>query len=95
MNKITTLPIYSKRNYNANIRELYYSLLAMRIPPDQIKTVVTNAISCLNPSVDVNALHLPRKSCAAYMRRQEMPTIGRAQKASELLKEDGWLMAQP
>ena len=75
MNKITTLPTYSKRKYNANIRELYYSLLAMRISPGQIKTVVTNVISCLNLSVDVNALCLPRKSCAAYMHRQEMPTI--------------------
>ena len=37
MNKITTLPTFSKRKYNANIRELYYSLLAMRIPPGQIK----------------------------------------------------------
>ena len=92
MNKITTLPTFSKRKYNANIRELYYSLLAMRIPPGQIKTMVTNVISCLNLSVDVNALRLPGKSCAAYMRRQEMLTISRAQKADELLKEDGWLL---
>ena len=41
MSKITTLPTFSKRKYNASIRELYYSLLAMRIPPAQIKTVVT------------------------------------------------------
>ena len=64
----------------------------MRIPPGQIKTVVANVISCLNLSVDVNALRLPGKSCAAYMRRQEMPTISRAHKANELLKEDGWLL---
>ena len=32
MSKITTLPTFSKRKYNANVRELYYSILAMRIP---------------------------------------------------------------
>ena len=29
MDEITTLPTFSKRRYNANIRELYYFLLAM------------------------------------------------------------------
>lgn len=91
-NITTTLSTFSKRKYNADIRELYYSLLAMRIPPGQIKTVVTNVISCLNPSVDVDGLRLPGKSCAAYMRSQEMPTISRAQKASELMHEDQWLL---
>lgn len=92
MSKITTLPTFSKRKYNASIRELYYSLLAMRIPPAQIKTVVTNVISCLNPSADIDGLRLPGKSCAAYMRSQEMPTISRAQKANELMQKDQWLL---
>ena len=92
MSKITTLPTFSKRKYNTNVRELYYSLLAMRIPPAQIKTVVTNVISCLNLSVDIDGLRLPGKSCAAYMRSQEMPTISRAQKANELMQKDQWLL---
>lgn len=83
---------FSKRRYNANIRELYYSLLAMRMPPSQIKTVVKNVINHLIPSVDDTELRLPGKSCAAYMRSQEMPTISQAQKASELLKNDQWLL---
>ena len=90
MSKLTTLPTFSKRKYNANVRELYYSLLAMRIHPAQIKTVVTNVISFLNPSADIDGLRLPGKSCAAYMRSQEMPTISRAQKANELMQKDQW-----
>ena len=56
MSKSTTLPTFSKRKYNADIRELYYSLLAMRIPPAQIKTVVTNVITCLNLTTDMDRL---------------------------------------
>lgn len=92
MSNITTLPTFSQRKYNADIRELYYSLLAMRIPPAQIRAVVTNVVSCLIPSIDVGELRLPGKSCAAYMRSQEMPTISRAQKANELMHEDQWLL---
>ena len=47
MSKINPLPTFSKKKYNANIRELYYSLLGMRVSPAQIKTVVTNVISKL------------------------------------------------
>ena len=56
--------------------------------------MVTNVISYLNPSrsADINGLSLPGKSCAAYMRSQEMPTISRAQKASELMQKDQWLL---
>ena len=68
MSGSTTLAMFSKRRYNANIRELYYSLLAMHIPPAQIKTVVANVITCLNPMADMDELRLPGKSCAAYMR---------------------------
>ena len=47
MSKSTTLPTFSKRKYNVDIRELYYSLLAMHIPPAQIKTVVTKLMLLL------------------------------------------------
>ena len=92
VSKINSLSTFSKRQYNTNIRELYYSLLAMRVPPAQIKTVVTNVISYLNPSVDIDILRLPGKSCATYMRSQEMPTISQAQKANELMQKDQWLL---
>jgi len=64
----------------------------MRIPPAQIKTVVLNVISYLSPATNTDELCLPGKSCAAYMRSQEMPTISRAHKANELIKKDQWLL---
>lgn len=59
----------------------------MRIPPAQIKAIVRNVINHLVPFIE---LRLPGKSCAAYMRSQEMPTISRAQKASELMQVKEW-----
>ena len=83
---------FTARKYNANVRELYYTLLAMHISPSKIRAVVTNVISHLIPSVNDSQLRLPGKSCAAYMRSQEMPTISQAQKASELMKSDQWCL---
>ena len=54
--------------------------------------MVTNVINHLIPSVHETELRLPGKSCAAYTRRQEMPTFSQAQKASELMKNDRWLL---
>ena len=54
----------------------------------QIKTVVRNVICHLVPSMTVDKLRLPGKSCAAYMRSREMPTISRVQKASELMEAE-------
>ena len=70
--------------FTTSVRALYYSLLSMRVPPGQNKSVVKNVISNLLPSVSVNVdkLHLPGKSCAAYMRSHEMPTISNVHKAT-------------
>ena len=84
------LSTFSSRTYNSNVRELYYSLLAMKIPPAQIKTVISNVICHLVPSIQTDDLRLPGKSCANYMRSQEMPTISEVQKASELMQEKQW-----
>ena len=81
---------FSSRTYTSNVRALYYSLLSMRLSPAQIKTVVRNVICHLVPSMKVDKLRLPGKSCAAYMRSQEMPTISRVQKASELMQAEQW-----
>ena len=54
--------------------------------------MVTNVITCLNLTADMDRLRLPGKSCASYMRSQEMPTISQAQKADELIKNDQWLL---
>ncbi len=62
----------------------------MRVPPAQIKTVVRNVLGHLVPSVQADSLRLPGKSCATYMRSQEMPTISHVQKAHELMPERQW-----
>ena len=59
----------------------------MHLPPAQIKIVV---IGHLIPSIKADELRLPGKSCAAYMCSQKMPTVSRAQKASELVQAKQW-----
>ena len=86
----STLSTFSSRTYTTNVRELYYSLLSLRLPPAQIKTVVRNVLCHLLPSLETDALRLPGKACASYMRSQEMPTISQVQKASELMQEQEW-----
>ena len=93
----STLSTFSSRTYTTNVRELYYSLLSLQLRPAQIKTVVRNVVSHLLPSLEADALCLPGKACASYMRSQEMPTISQVQKASELkghLKSDGTTLMQ-
>ena len=48
-----------KHEFTTNVRALYYSLLSMRVPPRQMKSVVKNVISNLVPSVNVDELRLP------------------------------------
>lgn len=62
----------------------------MRVPPRQIKSVVKNVISNLVPSVNVDELRLPGKSCAAYMRSHEIPTISDVHKATKLIDAQQW-----
>ena len=35
---------FQSRSFTANVRELYYSLLSLRVPPAQIKPIVQNII---------------------------------------------------
>ena len=79
-----------KHAYTTNVRALYYSLLSMRVPPGQIKSLVKNVISNMVPSANVDELRLPGKSCAAYMRSYEMPTISDVQKATKLTQAQQW-----
>ena len=73
--------------YTANVRELYYSLLSLRIPHARISPIVQNVICHLMPSLNIR---LPGKSCAACMHSAEMPTISSIQKASELVNSEQW-----
>ena len=78
---------YSSRAYTSNVRALYYSLLALRLPPTVIKPAVKNVIADLFPSVS-EEIRLPGKACASYMRSEEMPTINRIHKAVKLMPEE-------
>ena len=78
---------FHSHSYTANVRELYYSLLSLRLPPARISPIVQNVICRLMPSLNVR---LPGKSCAAYMRSAEMSTISSIQKASELANSEQW-----
>jgi len=70
--------------YSTIVHQLYYALLVERIPPKKIKGIVRNVLQSMVPSADIDSLQLPSKSCADYMRRDELPTVSRAHKAHHL-----------
>ena len=41
-------------------------------------------LQTFNPNFDVSSLSLPQRSCASYMRRDELKVVGDAQKAAKL-----------
>ena len=63
------------RQYSPAIRKLYYTLLANQVPTVRISEIIKSVVKCFNPSIDVDHLKLPQRSCASYMRREEMKTI--------------------
>ena len=85
--KLETL---SSGTYSASVRELYYSLLSFRIPPAQIKPVVQNVLKHMQPSLNVDKLRLPGKSCASYMRSSEMSVLSTMHKSTELTQQQEW-----
>ena len=70
--------------YTQAVRELYYALLAQRIPPSKIQNIIRPVLRYLAPSIDVDALQLPSASAAGYMRREELAVVSRTQKAITL-----------
>ena len=71
--------------YTPEIRKLYYSLLANQVPASKIETIVKDVLRCFHPTLDVTKVDLPKRSCASYMRREELKTISNAHKATVLL----------
>ena len=61
-----------RKQYSPIIRQLYYALLVGRIAPKKIEGIVQSMLECMVPSADVGCLQLPSKSCADYMRRDEL-----------------------
>lgn len=70
------------RKYTPEIRKLYYNLLAEQVPVSKITEIIRHVLKCFNPTEDVENLQLPKKSCASYMRKEELKTICDAHKAT-------------
>lgn len=73
--------IGDSRKYTPEIRMLYYNLLSDQVPVSKINDVIRHVLRCFNPSVNVDYLQLPKRSCATYMRKEELKTICEAHKA--------------
>ena len=73
--------IVGHRKYTPEIRKLYYSLLANQIPVSKITDIIRTVLKCFNPSMNVEELRLPKKTCASYMRKEELKIISDAHKA--------------
>ena len=76
------------KKYSAEIRTLYYSLLASQIPPGKIRRIIKDVLIAFVPGVDVESLQLPAESCANYMRREELKTLCMAHQATLLSQAD-------
>ena len=77
----TLQDIVGHRKYSPEIRKLYYSLLADQVPVSKITHIVKSVLRCFNPGTNVDELKLPKKTCASYMRTEELKVISDAHKA--------------
>ncbi|MCH9715537.1 MAG: hypothetical protein K0U52_00410 [Gammaproteobacteria bacterium] len=75
------------RAYSAEIRTLYYSLLGAQIPTTKIDSIIKSVIKCFHPSINIDELKLPKKSCASYMRKDELKSICDAHKATVICED--------
>ena len=80
---LTSICSKGGRTYPPAIRKLYYSLLSKQIPASQVADIIKTVLKTFNPSEDVENLPLPQKSCAGYMRKEEL-TVSNAHKATVL-----------
>ena len=78
-----SIAIKDGNRYTPEIRKLYYSLLSDQVPASKVEKIVKSVLHCFHPSVDTSQLHLPKMTCASYMRREELKTINDAQKATD------------
>ena len=58
--------------YTLEIRKVYYNLLVSGMPPDKISSSIKIMLRHFLPNIDVDQVKLPQKSCAQYMRREEL-----------------------
>ena len=83
----TLQDIIGHRKYSPAIRKLYYTLLADQVPASKIADIIKTVLKCFNPSLNVEELRLPKKTCAGYMRKEELKTINDAHKAHVLCED--------
>ena len=81
--------------YTLAVRKLYYNLLAKQVPASTIESIIKEVVKCFIPSVNFDEeLVLPKRSCASYMRKDELKTISSVHKATilcgEAIKEEGF-----
>ncbi len=79
--------IIGHRKYTPEIRKLYYSLLADQVPVSKITDIIRTVLKCFNPSMNVEELRLPKKTCASYMRKEELKIISDAHKAHTICSD--------
>ena len=74
--------IGDSQKYTPEIRMLYYNLFSDQVPVSKINDVIRHVLRCFNLGVNVDDLQLPKRSCATYMRKEELKTICEAHKAT-------------
>ena len=77
--KSTFQDIIGHHKYTPEIRKLYYSLLADQVPVSKITDIIRTVLKCFNPTMNVEELRLPQKTCASYMRKEELKIISATQ----------------
>jgi hypothetical protein len=75
------------RRYSPAIRKLYYTLLSEEVSTSKISSIIKNVVSVFNPSIGLDDLKLPGKSCASYMRKNELKSICDAHKSTVLCQD--------
>ena len=76
----------SGKTYSNSVRKLYYTLLSSCIPVKKVETLVKDVVKWSNPSVDTSKLELPKRSCASYIRKEELK-VSNAHKATSLCEQ--------
>ncbi len=74
----------SGKAYSNSVRKLYYTLLSGGVPVSKIDSLIKDVVKWSNPSVDTSKLKLPKKSCASYMRKDELKVVSNAHKSTSL-----------
>ena len=78
----TLQSIIGHHKFSPELRKLYYRLLADQVPVSKIASIIQSVLKCFNPSIDVEKLRLPKKTCVSYMRKEELKTICDSHKAN-------------